>query len=226
MTNLTSIMINVIDRGFADYDAVLAEQQEIFDKLVNKQKTHSEINEECVILVEHPSVYTLGVHANSSNVLVNSKWLEDNKIKCVHIQRGGDVTYHGPGQIVVYPIISLQKHGISLKDYVSLLEQAVIDTLAQYGIVSGRVEGATGVWLGMGTQNERKICAIGVRCNRFITMHGLALNVNTDLSYFNMINPCGFVDKGVTSMEKELGCKIDFEKVKYDLANKIVEKLK
>lgn len=218
-------MINVIDKGFADYNTVLAEQHRFFDKLVNMQKTHSEIIEECVILVEHPSVFTMGVHAKSINLLVNKKWLEDNGIRCVHIKRGGDITYHGPGQIVVYPIISLQKHGLSLKEYVSVLEQTVIDTLARYGINSGRIDGATGVWLGIGTQKERKICAIGVRCSRFVTMHGFALNVNTDLSYFNMINPCGFTDKGVTSMANEVGYKLNIEKVKNDLAETLLQKL-
>lgn len=218
-------MINVIDKGFADYNTVLAEQHRFFDKLVNMQKTHSEIIEECVILVEHPSVFTMGVHAKSINLLVNKKWLEDNGIQCVNIKRGGDITYHGPGQIVVYPIISLQKHGLSLKEYVSVLEQTVIDTLAWYGINSGRIDGATGVWLGIGTQKERKICAIGVRCSRFVTMHGFALNVNTDLSYFNMINPCGFTDKGVTSMANEIGYKLNIEKVKNDLAETLLQKL-
>ena len=218
-------MINVIDKGFADYNTVLAEQHRFFDKLVNMQKTHSEIIEECVILVEHPSVFTMGVHAKSINLLVNKKWLEDNGIQCVYIKRGGDITYHGPGQIVVYPIISLQKHGLSLKEYVSVLEQTVIDTLARYGINSGRIDGATGVWLGIGTQKERKICAIGVRCSRFVTMHGFALNVNTDLSYFNMINPCGFTDKGVTSMANEIGYKLNIEKVKNDLAETLLQKL-
>ena len=122
----------------------------------------------------------------------------------VEIDRGGDVTFHGPGQLVVYPIVDLQRCGLGVKNYVHLLEETVILTLADYGIDSGRVEGATGVWLGIGTPTERKICAIGIRCSRFISMHGLALNISTDLSWFSAINPCGFTDRGVTTLYQEL----------------------
>ena len=157
----------------------------------------------------------MGVHAHSANMLVNDLWLQNNGIHCVKIKRGGDITYHGPGQIVVYPIISLQKHRLGVKQYVTLLEQAVIDTLAEWGIIADRVDGATGVWVMAENGENRKICAIGIRCSRFITMHGLALNVNTDLTYFSYINPCGFTRKNIsTSLEDLLRHKVDISTVK------------
>lgn len=208
-------MIKVIDRGLAPYDEVLKEQQYIFDSLVARQKSGEEITDETIIIVEHPHVFTMGVHAHSANMLVNEVWLQNNGIHCVKIKRGGDITYHGPGQIVVYPIISLQKHRLGVKQYVTLLEQAVIDTLAEWGIIADRVDGATGVWVMAENGENRKICAIGIRCSRFITMHGLALNVNTDLTYFSYINPCGFTQKNIsTSLEDLLGHKVDISTVK------------
>ena len=208
-------MIKVIDRGLASYDQVLKEQQYIFDSLVARQKSGEEITDETIIIVEHPHVFTMGVHAHSDNMLVNEVWLQDNGIDCVKIKRGGDITYHGPGQIVVYPIISLQKHRLGVKQYVTLLEQAVIDTLAEWGIIADRVDGATGVWVMAENGENRKICAIGIRCSRFITMHGLALNVNTDLTYFSYINPCGFTRKNIsTSLADLLVHKVDISTVK------------
>ena len=208
-------MIKVIDRGLAPYDEVLKEQQYIFDSLVARQKSGDEITDETIIIVEHPHVFTMGVHAHSDNMLVNDVWLQNNGIHCVKIKRGGDITYHGPGQIVVYPIISLQKHRLGVKQYVTLLEQAVIYTLAEWGIIADRVDGATGVWVMTENGENRKICAIGIRCSRFITMHGLALNVNTDLTYFSYINPCGFTQKNIsTSLEDLLRHKVDISTVK------------
>ena len=208
-------MIKVIDRGLAPYDEVLKEQQYIFDSLVARQKSGDEITDETIIIVEHPHVFTMGVHAHSANMLVNDVWLQNNDVHCVKIKRGGDITYHGPGQIVVYPIISLQKHRLGVKQYVTLLEQAVIDTLAEWGIIADRVDGATGVWVMAENGENRKICAIGIRCSRFITMHGLALNVNTDLTYFSYINPCGFTRKNIsTSLEDLLRHKVDISTVK------------
>lgn len=165
-------------------------------------------------MVEHNHVYTLGLHGKAENMLLNEGQLKERGIEFIHIERGGDITYHGPGQIVVYPIINLKAHKLGVKDYVHLLEQIVIDFLATYEIESGRVEGATGVWLGIGTPAERKICAIGVKCSHFVTRHGFALNINTDLSYFSLINPCGFVDKGVTSLSVELGKPVDMDEAK------------
>ncbi len=217
-------MIKIIDRGLADYNTVLREQQDVFEHLIAAQKQKLEITEE-IIAVEHPHIYTMGVHADIGNLLVDKNWLEQNGIECIKIRRGGDITYHGPGQLVVYPIISLQKHHLGVKDYVTLLEQAVINTILKYGINGERIDGATGVWIGKNTPNERKICAIGIRCSHFVTMHGLALNVNTDLSYFSKINPCGFIDKPVTSIEREVGRKVDFEEVKSILCTELINLL-
>jgi len=130
------------------------------------------------------------------------------------INRGGDITYHGPGQLVGYPIIDLESFKLGVKEYVHLLEEVIIQTLGQYNISATRLEGATGVWLDVSTPKVRKICAIGVRISRYVTMHGFALNVNTDLKYFSHINPCGFQDKGVTSMQKELGREMDMKEIK------------
>lgn len=197
-------MTRFIELRDAPYRDVLAMQHEIFDRRVELRRRGLPVGDDCLITVTHRPVYTLGRHADPRNV-VNRDWLTARGAEVVEIDRGGDVTFHGPGQIVVYPIIDLQSRGLGVKDYVGLLEEAVICTLADYGIESGRVDGATGVWLGCGTDSERKICAIGLRCSRFITMHGLALNVATDLSWFSAINPCGFTDKGVTSLYRELG---------------------
>jgi lipoyl(octanoyl) transferase len=138
-----------------------------------------------------------------------------------HIDRGGDITFHGPGQLVAYPILDLEHYGLGLKAYIHRLEEAVIRTCAAYGVKGDRVEGATGVWLDVGTPRERKICAIGVRSSRFVTMHGLALNVNTDLNYFRYIHPCGFIDKGVTSLAVECGGPVDMQEVKDRLSREI-----
>ena len=139
-----------------------------------------------------------------------------------HIDRGGDITYHGPGQLVCYPILNLEEFRLGLKEYVHLLEEAVIRVCASYGIMAGRLAGATGVWLEGDTARARKICAIGVRSSHFVTMHGLALNVNTDLRYFSYIHPCGFIDKGVTSLQRELGQEVRFEEVR----GRLVEELR
>lgn len=196
-------MTKFIDLRDAPYREVLDLQHEIFNRRVELRRRGLDTGEDYIITVTHRPVYTLGRHANPSNV-VRREWLEAQGAEVVEIDRGGDVTFHGPGQLVVYPIIDLQRCGLGVKSYVNLLEEAVIRTLADYGIESGRVEGAAGVWLGIGTPTERKICAIGLRCSRFITMHGLALNIDTDLAWFTAINPCGFTDKGVTTLHREL----------------------
>ena len=139
-----------------------------------------------------------------------------------HIDRGGDITFHGPGQLVCYPILNLEDYSLGLRDYIHVLEEAVIRVCASYAIQAGRLEKATGVWLDAHSPRARKICAIGVRSSHFVTMHGLALNVNTDLRYFSYINPCGFVDKGVTSLQKELGREIDMEEVKTGLCRELL----
>jgi len=167
-----------------------------------------------VILCEHPHVYTLGKSGHENNLLINEEFLNKIQATFFKIDRGGDITYHGPGQLVGYPILDLDNHKVSLKQYIHTIEEAIILTIAEFGIIGTRFEGATGVWLDVGKQNTRKICAIGVRASKFVTMHGFALNVNTDLTYFNYINPCGFVDKGVTSIQKELQREVSMEEVK------------
>ncbi len=176
-------------------------------------------------MLQHNPVYTLGRHADKANILASPESLRKEGIDVIPIERGGDVTFHGPGQLVAYPIIDMEKHRLGVKAYVDLIEESVIRTIADYGIVGKRVEGATGVWIDKGQPSERKICAIGVKCSKYVTMHGLALNVNTDLSYFNAINPCGFTDKGVTSMQMELRCKLDFDEVAEAWASKFISLL-
>lgn len=217
--------IQVIREGCVPYRQMLDRQHELFDAMVSRKRHGEPVDTEYILLVEHPSVITLGRHADRNNLLVDHVLLADRGIDVVDIDRGGDITYHGPGQLVVYPIIDMERHHLGVKAYVSILEQAVIDTLAALGIESGRVEGATGVWLGIGTPAERKICAIGVRCSHFVTMHGLALNVNTDLTQFSLINPCGFTDKGVTSIARELGHPADFDTIATLLADNLLRQL-
>ena len=205
--------INIIDAGIVSYGEMLRRQTDIFNEAVSLKKNRQRINE-TVFLVEHPPVYTIGKHGKENNMLVSENHLRSQGLELFHINRGGDITFHGPGQLVVYPIIDLQKHSLGVKDYVNLLEEVVIRVLKEYNIIGERVEGATGVWIDKGSPSERKICAIGVKCSRFVTMHGLALNVNTDLSYFSKINPCGFIDKGVTSVKSETGSEISMQDVK------------
>jgi len=168
-----------------------------------------------LLFCEHPHVYTLGKSGSETNLLISETILEEKGAEFYKIDRGGDITYHGPGQIVGYPIFDLEAFSIGIKQYIYNLEEAVILTLADFAIQAGRLKGATGVWLDPGDpEKARKICAIGVKASRYVSMHGFAFNVNTDLDYYNYINPCGFVDKGVTSMQKELGVKIEMEEVK------------
>jgi lipoyl(octanoyl) transferase len=167
-----------------------------------------------LLFCEHPSVYTLGKSGHMENLLVNDTRLKELNVTFYKTNRGGDITYHGPGQIVGYPVLDLEHFFTDLGRYMRSLEEAIIRTIAHYGIEGDRLPGSTGVWLEPNTPRARKICAMGVRCSRWITIHGFALNVNTDLNYFNYIVPCGIVDKSVTSMEKELGRKVNMEEVK------------
>lgn len=167
-----------------------------------------------LLFCTHPAVYTLGKSGKPEHLLANEEEREQLHVSFYKTNRGGDITYHGPGQIVGYPILDLEYFFTDLGRYMRSLEEAIIQTLAQYGINSDRLPGATGVWLEPNTPRARKICAMGVRCSRWVTMHGFALNVNTELSYFDRIVPCGISDKGVTSMEQELGKKVDMEAVK------------
>ena len=173
------------------------------------------------MLCEHPHVYTLGRSGKEANMLLDEEQLERIGATYYHIDRGGDITYHGPGQLVCYPILYLEDFHLGLKAYVHVLEEAVIRVCASYGVAAGRVDGATGVWLEGDTPRARKVCAIGVRSSHFVTMHGLALNVNTDLRYFSYIHPCGFVDKGVTSLQKELGREVPMGEVKERLCGEL-----
>lgn len=204
------------EKLFSEYIQIKAENRELPDD----QQKEIEGN---VLFCEHPHVYTLGKSGEQNNLLINDEFL--NKIQATYFKtnRGGDITYHGPGQIVGYPIIDLERFNLQVKQYIANLEESIIRMLKGYDIDSERLQGATGVWLETGTNKARKICAIGVKASRFITMHGFALNVNTNLEYFNHINPCGFIDKGVTSMEKELGKKVNYEEVKDVLKEKMEE---
>lgn len=193
-----------IDFEIKPYREIWDIQKEYFKSLVDAKTDHSPITEEYLLYGEHYPVYTLGFHGDANNLLLSESLLKDRDAELIRIERGGDITYHGPGQLILYPILDLQKRNLGIKEYMFLLEECVIRLLKQFGIESGRVDGATGVWLGIDTMKERKICAMGVKCRRHITMHGLALNISTDLSAFSAINPCGFVDKGVTSLHKEI----------------------
>ncbi len=207
------------DIGLKDYKETWDYQASLFNKLIdNKKETENNPQAKLpgtLIFVEHPHVYTLGKSGSANNLLLDSIQLRKKDATFHHIDRGGDITYHGPGQIVGYPIFDLEEIKVSLREYIHGLEEAIIRTVADYGIAASRLEGGTGVWLDPEKRGKaRKICAIGVKASRYITMHGFAFNVNTDLSYFSSINPCGFTDKGVTSLEKELGSLQDFESVK------------
>ena len=210
-------MIKYTDWGKIGYQEAWDKQEVEFNQHLAKKaikETYSEPTGRFVIC-EHPHVYTLGKSGNSSNMLLNDDLLKKIDATYVKTNRGGDITYHGPGQIVGYPIIDLESLNLQLKEYISKLEDVIIDTIADYGLKGERLDGATGVWLDPTNPiKARKICAIGVKASRYVTMHGFALNVNTNLDYFTYINPCGFVDKGVTSLKKELNSEIDINEVK------------
>lgn len=214
----------VIDWNLIPYSDAWQQQTEWFDALV-AAKQSGEAYENRIILCEHPHVYTLGRSGKENNMLLGEEQLKAIGATLHHIDRGGDITYHGPGQLVCYPILNLEEFGLGLKEYVRLLEEAVIRVLASYGIAAGRLDKATGVWLDRDTPRTRKICAMGVRSSHYVTMHGLALNVNTDLRYFSYIHPCGFIDKGVTSLQQELGEATPMAEVKERLALQIQELL-
>lgn len=209
--------------GTIEYQQAWDYQEELLQRVIDSREAGAEGSQSgYILLCEHPHVYTLGRSGSEGNMLVDPEYLKGINATFCRTNRGGDITYHGPGQIVAYPILDLGLLAIGVKDYVHALEQAVIDTLLLFGINSSRLPGASGVWLDVGEQGkERKICAIGVRVSRFVTMHGLALNVNTDLNYFGHINPCGFATKGVTSMQRELGGTVDLKMVHSQLRNRL-----
>ncbi len=215
------------DIGLMDYQKAWDYQTKIFDEIVASKSVNRKKEDEGLIVektknhlifCEHPHVYTLGKSGKESHLLMNSTQLADNDISYHKINRGGDITYHGPGQIVGYPIFDLDNFFTDIHKYLRFIEEAVILTLAEYGIEAGRIDGLTGVWLDINDPiKSRKICALGVKCSRWVTMHGFAFNVNTDLSLFNNIVPCGIDDKAVTSMQKELRKEIDITEVKEKL---------
>lgn len=202
------------DLGRIGYSFALDKQNENFHQLLTCKENGLK-GENKLFFCEHDPVFTIGKSGKESNLLVPELLLQQKGITLFHIDRGGDITYHGPGQITGYPIFDLDQFGIGLKMYVHTLEDIVIEFLSQYNIRAERLDGATGVWIDAHVAGAaRKICAIGVKSSRFVTMHGFALNINTDMDYYSLINPCGFVDKGVTSLEKELGEKQDFNLAK------------
>ena len=216
--------LNVTDWNIIPYADAWTRQTEWFDTLVRAKQAGEEY-ENHIILCEHPHVYTLGRSGKEGNMLLSEEQLQKIGAMLYHIDRGGDITYHGPGQLVCYPILNLEEFSLGLKEYAHLLEEAVIRVCASYGIIAGRLEKATGVWLEGDMPRARKICAIGVRSSHFVTMHGLALNVNTDLRYFSYIHPCGFIDKGVTSLQQELKREMPMEEVKQRLCRELQELL-
>lgn len=213
------------DLGAINYKDAWDYQKNLFQQILELKKFNETLpiceqttNYNYLLFCEHPHVYTLGKSGLESNLLINKETLEKKGVQFFKIDRGGDITYHGPGQIVGYPIFNLEAFSLGVKQYIFNIEQAVILTLDNYSIKAGRLKGAIGVWLDPDDPAKaRKICAIGVKASRYVSMHGFAFNVNTNLSYYQFINPCGFIDKGVTSMQKELGKEIDFEEVKINL---------
>ncbi|KAB1156589.1 lipoyl(octanoyl) transferase LipB [Flavobacterium luteum] len=213
-------IVQLQDLGLKDYKATWEYQESLFKEVVEIKIKNRNSNSHLptpnfLLLVEHPHVYTLGKSGDLENLLLNEKQLEAKGATFYKINRGGDITYHGPGQIVGYPILDLENFFTDIHKYLRFLEEAIILTLQEYGLVCGRSEGETGVWLGVGTPFARKICAMGVRASRWVTMHGFALNVNVDLGYFDNIIPCGIRGKAVTSLNVELGVeKVDEAEVK------------
>jgi lipoyl(octanoyl) transferase len=208
------------DIGIKDYKETWDYQESVFQNLIGFKtgKSSQELSlapPNHLIFVEHPHVYTLGKSGSENNLLLNHIQLQANDATFYKTNRGGDITYHGPGQIVGYPIFDIERSGLNLREYIFRLEEVIINAINTYGLTGERLDGATGVWLDTKDKiRARKICAIGVRASRYVTMHGFALNVNTDLKYFTFINPCGYVDKGVTSLQKELSMEMDFMEVK------------
>ena len=211
--------IHLKDLGFKDYKEVWDYQTDLLEGIIavkrnNRKENLSEATSNYFLFVEHPHVYTLGKSGDLNNLLINEEQLKKRNASYYKINRGGDITYHGPGQIVGYPILDLENFFTDIHKYLRFLEEAIIKTLAEYGIVGERSKGETGVWIDVGTPFARKICAMGIRSSRWVTMHGFALNVNTNLGYFDHIIPCGIRGKAVTSMEVELGKKIAPNQVK------------
>lgn len=216
------------DWGIMDYQDAWNRQETLFAEVV-AQKSANRVADTAspttnyLVFTEHPHVYTLGKSGRPENLLLDESGLQERHASFYSINRGGDITYHGPGQLVGYPILDLDNFFTDIHLYLRTLEEAVIRTLADYGITAGRYPGFTGVWLDADNARARKICALGVRASRWVTMHGFALNVNTELGYFGNIVPCGIDDKDVTSLQRELGAPQDMETVKVRLRNHIAD---
>jgi len=217
------------DLGLIDYNQALEYQTSLFEKTLEVKKTNRNLpaeeqqpTENFLLFCEHPHVYTLGKSGDEANLKIKKEDLHTINASYHHTNRGGDITYHGPGQIVGYPILDLENFFTDIHKYMRLLEESVIQTLKEYDVAAGRIQGLTGVWLDAEDErNARKICALGVKSSRWVTMHGMAFNVNNDLSYFDYIVPCGIMDKGVTSLAKEVGHKLNMKEVQEILIQKI-----
>lgn len=225
---LAMTKVKYIQLGLKDYKETWDFQERLFTeniqrKIDTRNGKPTEPTENYLLFCEHPHVYTLGKSGDVSHLLLNEDFLKKIEATFYKINRGGDITYHGPGQLVMYPIFDMDSFFPDIHKYIHFLEEAVIQTLAEYGIISGRIEGLTGVWLENTSTFPRKICAIGVRTSRWVTMHGIGFNVNTDLSYFSHIVPCGIADKGVASMKEELGKEIDQAEVTAILKQKMAD---
>ena len=217
--------VRLHDIGRIKYADALAFQEKLFNTLVeNKLSCNSNEHQHHLLLCEHFPVITVGKSGKDSNILISESLLEEKGVELYHINRGGDVTFHGTGQITGYPILDLDFFTSDLKQYMRLLEEVMIQTIAKYNLKGYRIDGATGVWLKSNMDgNEKKIAAFGVKTSRWVTMHGFALNVDIDLDYFQLINPCGFTDKGVTSIAQEIGVNVNFEDVKKTILDKFAE---
>lgn len=207
------------DLNHIDYKEAWDFQEKLFKTAIDLKIAHRKgettaLPQHHLLFCEHPHVYTLGKSGSEQNLLISEAILKQKNATYYKINRGGDITYHGPGQLVAYPLLDLDRFFTDIHKYMRFLEEAVILTIKHFGIEGSRVEGSTGVWLDVGTAKERKICAMGVKSSRWVTMHGLALNVNPDLSYFNNIVPCGITDKAVTSMQQEIAQPITVAEVK------------
>ena len=219
------------DLGKIDYKEAWEYQEKLFDEIVSVKGKNRDLPpgeqikiKNHLLFCEHPHVYTLGKSGSENNLLIDQLQLKAKNASFYKINRGGDITYHGPGQIVGYPIFDLELFNVRIKQYINKLEEVIIKTLSLYNLKGERLKNGTGVWLDPEIPGKaRKICAIGVRVSRFVTMHGFAFNVNSNLEYFNYINPCGFVDKGITSLEKEVDAKIDINNVKLVVREKMSE---
>jgi lipoyl(octanoyl) transferase len=219
-------IVHFQDLGLIDYQEAWDFQEELFKKTIDLKirirNGESDLKtENHLLFCEHPHVFTLGKSGSIANLLLSESGLEQKEAKYYKINRGGDITYHGPGQLVAYPIFDLDQFFTDIHKYMRFLEEAVILTLKEFGISSGRVEGLTGVWIEGDTSRARKICAMGVKSSRWVTMHGIGFNVNSDLTYFSHIIPCGIDDKAVTSMQQELGKPLDMGQVSAVLKEKL-----